>query len=191
MLRPDVYLTNNPGSSDPTLRAFERASGTLNGDQSDFRSYGHDRASYGPILSSSMRCTCRPLTPLRTPSFTMFRQPRLFRYGGSSRLRHQQNPGDLLRHANSQALRGITATCCRRSPPPGWVWSAPGVDVAAEDNTTWSDHHRRPAHDASHSWALKDDYPHDGRALVEKFQRLGAAFRSQEQREFRRVSGRH
>jgi hypothetical protein len=104
--------------------------------------------------------------PLRTPSFTIFANPDYFVTGstacGTSAIPATscvtQQPGFAWNHGDMQPE--ITTT---------WLGMVgPGVDVGGVDNTTWSDHTDvRPT--MLTFLGLKDDYPHEGRALVEKF----------------------
>jgi hypothetical protein len=104
--------------------------------------------------------------PLRTPSFTMFANPDYFVTGstvcGTSLTPATscvaQVPGFAWNHGDVQ-------------PQITTIWlgmAGPGVDQAGLDSTTWSDHTDiRPTTLAL--LGLKDDYQHEGRALVEKF----------------------
>ena len=162
---PDIYLTSNPGPNDPTLRAFEQASGAL--------------TAINPItaatdtIAQSMANTVefnllhmQTFDPLRTPSFTLFANPDYF-VTGSTACGTSTTP---------------QASCVTQVPGFAWnhgdvppqittTWLAmvgPGIDDQGVDKTTFSDHTDvRPT--MLTLLGLKDDYPHDGRALVEKF----------------------
>jgi hypothetical protein len=104
--------------------------------------------------------------PLRMPSFTIFANPDYF-VTGSSACGTSTTP---------------QTSCVTQQP--GFAWNhgdvppeitntwlgivGPGIDDEGLDNRTWSDHTDvRPT--MLTLLGLKDDYPHDGRALVEKF----------------------
>jgi hypothetical protein len=103
--------------------------------------------------------------PLRDPSFTIFGNPDYYVTGsaacGTSATPQTscvtQTPGFAWNHGDVQPQ--ITTT---------WLGVAgAGVDQAGLDNTTWSDHTDvRPM--LLTLVGLKDDYQHEGRALVEK-----------------------
>jgi hypothetical protein len=162
---PDIYLTSNPGPNDPTLRAFEQASGTL--------------TAINPIsgvtdtIAQSMANTVefnmlhmQTSDPLRTPSFTIFANPDYFVTGstacGTSTTPQTscvtQQPGFAWNHGDVQPEISTT-----------WLGMVgPGIDDEGLDKTTFSDHTDvRPT--MLTLLGLKDDYTHDGRALVEKF----------------------
>jgi hypothetical protein len=104
--------------------------------------------------------------PLRTPSFTLFANPDYFATGSTacgtsttpatSCVTQQQ--GFAWNHGDVQPE--ITTT---------WLGMVgPGIDDDGVDNATWSDHTDvRPT--MLTLLGLKDDYSHEGRALVEKF----------------------
>jgi len=162
---PDIYLTGNPVPNDPTLRAFERASGTL--------SVTNPISNATDTLSQAMANITEfkflhmlTVDPLRTPSFTIFANPDYYVSGSTACGTSQtpatacvtQQPGFAWNHGDVQPE--ITTT---------WLGMVgPGVNQAGVDNTTWSDHTDvRPT--MLTLLGLKDDYPHEGRALVEKF----------------------
>ncbi len=71
---PDIYLTGNPGPSDPTLRAYERASGSLtvsNPISGDTEIFAQEMANLAEFKILHMLT----FDPLRTPSFTIFGNP--------------------------------------------------------------------------------------------------------------------
>jgi arylsulfatase A-like enzyme len=159
---PDIYLTNNPALNDPTLRAFERASGVvsvtnpISGDTDTIAQFMADPFEFKALHMQTF-------DPLRTPSFTIFANPDYF--------------------VSSTTPACTTASSCV-TQTPGFAWDhgdvqpeitttwlgvvGPGVDQAGVDSTTWSDHTDvRPT--MLTFLGLKDDYSHEGRALVEKF----------------------
>jgi hypothetical protein len=162
---PDIYLTNNPGPNDPTLRAFEQASGTLT--VTNPISGATDTIAQAMANSVEFKMLhMQTFDPLRTPSFTIFANPDYFVTGsttcGTSATPATscvtQQPGFAWNHGDVQPE--ITTT---------WLGIiGPGIDDEGVDNRTWSDHTDvRPT--MLTLLGLKDDYPHEGRALVEKF----------------------
>ncbi|HEX4583066.1 MAG TPA: hypothetical protein VH139_13485, partial [Acidobacteriaceae bacterium] len=162
---PDIYLTNNPGPNDPSLRAFERASSMLtatNPISGATDTIAQNMAN--PVEFQMLHM--KTFDPLRTPSFTMFANPDYFITGstvcGTSTTPATscvtQQPGFAWNHGDVQPE--ITTT---------WLGMVgPGVVPAGVDHTTWSDHTDvRPT--MLTLLGLKDDYSHEGRALVEKF----------------------
>jgi hypothetical protein len=162
---PDIYLAGNPAANDPTLRSFERASGTLfvtNPIDGNTNIIAQEMAN--PVEFNLLHM--QTFDPLRTPSFTIFGNDDYFitgstNCGGSSTPATScvaQAPGFAWNHGDVQ--QEITNTW--------FAMAGPGVDAAGVDNTTWSDHTDvRPT--TLTLLGLKDDYSHEGRALVEKF----------------------
>ena len=162
---PDIYLTSEPGPNDPTLRAFEQASGTLtvtNPISGDTDTIAQEMANSVEFNLLHMQT----FDPQRTPSFTIFANPDYFVTGSTT-------CGTSLTPATS---------CVTQQPGFAWnhgdvppeitnTWLAmvgPGVDQAGVDSKTFSDHTDvRPT--MLTFLGLKDDYPHEGRALAEKF----------------------
>ncbi len=161
---PDVYLANNPGANDPILRAFEQASGTLS--VTNPISGATDTIAQSMANSVEFKMLhMQTFDPLRTPSFTIFANPDYF-VTGSTACGTSTTP----------------ATSCV-TQQPGFAWNhgdvppqitttwlgmvGPGIDDEGLDKTTFSDHTDvRPT--MLTLLGLKDDYSHDGRALVEK-----------------------
>jgi arylsulfatase A-like enzyme len=163
---PDIYLTNNPGPNDPTLRTFERASGTV----SVTNPISGATDTIAQVMANPVEFKMlhmQTFDPLRTPSFTIFANPDYFVTGSSACGTSTtpatscvtQQPGFAWNHGDVQPE--ITNT---------WLGIVgPGIDDEGVDNRTWSDHTDvRPT--MLTLLGLKDDYPHDGRALVEKFE---------------------
>jgi hypothetical protein len=162
---PDIYLTSQPGPNDPTLRAFEQASGTL--------TLTNPISGNTDIIAQQMANSVefnllhtQTFDPQRTPSFTIFANPDYFVTGSTV-------CGTSLTPATS---------CVTQQPGFAWnhgdvppeitnTWMAmvgPGIDQTGVDTTTFSDHTDvRPT--LLTFLGLNDDYPHEGRALVEKF----------------------
>src|SRR5215471_18271071 len=166
---PDIYLTGNPAQGDPTLRAFERASGVVSvtnpitGNTDTIAQFMANHAEFQFLHMQTF-------DPLRTPSFTIFGNPDYFSTGstacGTSTTPATscvvQQPGFAWNHGDVQPE--ITNT-----------WLAlvgPGIEQGDEgggvDHATFSDHTDiRPT--MLTLVGLRDDYAHEGRALVEKF----------------------
>lgn len=162
---PDIYLTGNPAQNNPTLRAFERVSGTVsvtNPISGATDTIAQAMANHAEFQMLHMQT----FDPNRTPSFTIFANPDYFVTGstacGTSTTPANacvtQQPGFAWNHGDVQPQ--ITTT---------WLGLVgPGVDQAGVDNATFSDHTDiRPT--VLTLVGLTDDYPHEGRALTEKF----------------------
>src|SRR5215469_1005996 len=162
---PDIYLTGNPGPNDPTLRAFEQASGALTAINPITGATDTIAQSMANSVEFSM-LHMQTFDTLRTPSFTIFANPDYFVTGSTNcgtSLTPQvscvtQVPGFAWNHGDVPPQ--ITTT---------WLGMVgPGIDDEGLDKTTFSDHTDvRPT--LLTLLGLKDDYSHDGRALVEKF----------------------
>jgi hypothetical protein len=160
---PDIYLAANPAPDNATLRAFERASGTLT--VTNPISGATDTIAQAMANPAEFKMLhMQTFDPLRTPSFTLFANPDYFVTGstacGTSTTPATacvtQQPGFAWNHGDVQPQ--ITTT---------WLGVVgPGVAAAGVDNTTWSDHTDvRPL--MLTLVGLEDDYQHEGRALVE------------------------
>ena len=157
---PTVYITGNPARDNETItRPFERAVGQL--------------TAVNPITGNTDTLTkfladlvemkllhMVTADPARTPTFTMFADPNYFLFAGAPNCNSPcvtENPAFAWNHGDV-------------SPDINTTWLGlvgPGVDQTGVDSTTWSDHTDiRPTIMAL--VGLKDDYSHDGRALVEK-----------------------
>jgi len=161
---PDIYLAGDPAPDDPTLRAFERASGTLTA--TNPITGATDTIAQAMANQAEFK-VLHMLTfdPLRTPSFTIFANPDYYVTGSTNcgtsitpaTACVAQVPGFAWNHGDMQPE--ITTT---------WLGLAgPGIDAAGSDDITWLDHTDiRPT--MLTLLGLKDDYQHDGRALAEK-----------------------
>jgi len=161
---PDIYLGGNPGPNDATLRAFERASGTVS--VTNPITMATDTIAQAMVnLPEFKMLHMLTFDSNRTPSFTIFANPDYFVTGstacGTSTTPAtacvRQQPGFAWNHGDVQPQ--ITTT---------WLGLVgPGVDQAGVDNATFSDHTDiRPT--MLTLVGLTDDYPHEGRALTEK-----------------------
>ena len=167
---PDIYLTGNPAQDGATLRAFERASGTLtvtNPIPLADGTLATDTIAQAMANHAEFQMLhMQTFDPNRTPSFTIFANPDYFVTSST---------------ACGTSLTPATACVAQQ---PGFAWNhgdvqpeitttwlgmvGPGVDLAGLDNTNWSDHTDvRPT--MLTLLGLKDDYQHEGRALTEKF----------------------
>jgi hypothetical protein len=157
---PTVYINGNPARDNETItRPFERAVGQLTavnpitGNTDTLTKFLAD-----PVEMKLLHMVTAD--PARTPTFTMFADPNYFLFAGAPNCNSPcvtENPGFAWNHGDVQPE--IITT---------WLGMVgPGVDQTGVDSTTWSDHTDiRPTIMAL--VGLKDDYSHDGRALVEK-----------------------
>jgi len=156
---PNVYITGNPARNDQTVtRPFERAVGKLTAvnpmtkNTDTLTKYLAD-----PVEMKLLHMITAD--PARTPTFTMFADPNYFLFAGATNCTSPcvtQQPGFAWNHGDV-------------SPDINTTWLGmvgPGVDQTGVDSATWSDHT-----DIRSTMlmllGLKDDYSHDGRALVE------------------------
>ena len=156
---PNVYITGNPGPTDPTTRNFERATAKLtavnpiSGNTDKIMHYMAD-----PVEMKLLHMITAD--PARTPTFTLFADPNYFLFAGSAdcsspcvqvEAGFAWNHGDVATDINTTWL-GLVG---------------PGIKTKGMDSRTWSDHTDiRPTMMAL--LGLKDDYIHDGRVLVEE-----------------------
>lgn len=156
---PAVYITGNPARTDSASRVFERATGNL--------------TAVNPITGNTDQLTeflADPVglkllhlitaDPARTPTFIMFANPNYFLFAGAPNCASPcvtLNPRFAWNHGTVSPE--ITTT---------WLGMVgPGVGVKGIDGSTWSDHTDiRPT--LLLLLGLKDDYAHQGRALIEE-----------------------
>jgi hypothetical protein len=158
---PTVYITGNPARDDETVtRPFERAAAKLTavnpitGNTDTITDFLAD-----PVEMKLLHMITAD--PARTPTFTLFADPNYFLFAGAPNCNSPcvtEQPGFAWNHGDVQP--DITTT---------WLGMVgPGIDQVGIDNVTWSDHTDiRPT--MMVLLGLKDDYPHDGRALFEGF----------------------
>lgn len=158
---PAVYVTGNPTRDNEAItRPFERAVGQL--------------TAVNPITGNTDTITKFLADPVelkllhmitadsaRTPTFVLFADPNYFLFAGAANCNSPcvtEQPGFAWNHGDVQPE--ITTT---------WLGMVgPGIDQAGIENTIWSDHTDiRPT--MLVLVGLKDDYAHEGRALVETF----------------------
>ena len=155
---PAVYITSNPGRKDSSTRFFERAVGKL--------------TAVNPITGNTDLLTAFLADPVelkllhmvtddpaRTPTFVMFADSNYFLFAGAQNCNSpcvSVNPSFAWNHGDVQS--DIVTT---------WLGLVgPGVQSRGVDGETWSDHTDiRPT--ILLLGGFKDDYVHDGRALVE------------------------
>jgi hypothetical protein len=156
---PSVYITSNPGRKDSSTRFFERAVGKL--------------TAVNPITGNTDNITAFLADPVelkllhmitddpaRTPTFVLFADSNYFLFAGAQNCSSPcvvVNPAFAWNHGDVQS--DIVTT---------WLGLVgPGVQAKGVDGDTWSDHTDiRPT--MLVLAGLKDDYTHDGRALVEE-----------------------
>lgn len=157
---PTVYMTGNPARDAAVTRAFERASGKLTATNPITGNTDTiTQALADPVEMKLLHMITAD--PARTPTFVLFADPNYFLFAGAANCNSAcvtEQPGFAWNHGDFQS--DITTT---------WLGVVgPGVDQAGVDGTTWSDHTDiRPT--MLTLLGLKDDYQHEGRALVEKF----------------------
>jgi len=155
---PAIYITSNPGRKDSSTRFFERAVGNL--------------TAVNPITGNTDPLTvflADPVElkllhmvtadPARTPTFIMFADSNYFLFTGAQNCSSPcvvESPAFAWNHGDVQ--QDIVTT---------WLGMVgPGVQSKGIDGDTWSDHTDiRPT--MLVLAGFKDDYIHDGRALVE------------------------
>jgi hypothetical protein len=156
---PNVYITGNPAQNDEIItRPFERATGKLTA----VNPYTSKSDTLTQFLADQVEMKLLHMItadPARDPTFTMFADPNYFLFAGAPNCNSPCaviNPQFAWNHGDVQPE--ITTT---------WLGMVgPGVAQAGIDSTTWSDHTDiRPT--MMTLLGLKDDYSHDGRALVE------------------------
>jgi hypothetical protein len=158
---PVFYVNGNPGPTDPTTRALERAVGKLtatnpiNGNTDNLTNYMADPTELKLLHMITA-------DPHRTPTFIMFAKPDYYLYTGSPNCSSPcttQEPGYAWNHGDV-------------SPDINTTWLGmvgPGVRQMGEITHIWTDHTDiRPTIMAL--LGLKDDYQHDGRVIYEVLQ---------------------
>lgn len=157
---PTIYITGNPARDDQTVtRPFERAIGALTavspltGNTDTLTKFLAD-----PVEMNLLHMVTSD--PARTPTLVMFADPNYFLFAGAPNCNTAcvtEQPGFAWNHGDVQP--DITTT---------WLGMVgPGVRAKGVDADTWSDHTDiRPT--ILLLLGLKDDYTHDGRALIEE-----------------------
>ncbi len=155
---PTVYITGNPARDAAVTRAFERATGQLTAQ--NLYTGVTENLTLGLADPVEMRLLHMiTADPARTPTFTWFARPDYFVFAGAPNCSSpcvQEQFGFAWNHGD--VTPDITNT---------WLGMVgPGVRKVGIDKRTWSDHTDiRPT--MMLLLGLRDDYGHDGRALVE------------------------
>jgi hypothetical protein len=162
---PDIYLTGNPAQDSSTLRAFERASGTLT--VTNPISKGTDTVAQEMANQAEFKMLhMQTFDPLRNPSFTIFANPDYFVTGSLTCATSSTPATDCVKQAPGFAWNHGDV-----QPQITTIWlgmAGPGIDQAGLDSVTFSDHTDIRATTLT-LVGLQEDYQLDGRALVEKF----------------------
>jgi hypothetical protein len=156
---PTVYITGNPARDAAVTRTFERATSKLTG-TNFYTGDLNQPLTIGmadPVEMNLLHMITAD--PARTPTFTWFAQPDYFLFAGAPNCNSpcvQEQFGFAWNHGD--VTPDITNT---------WLGMVgPGVANVGVDSSTWSDHTDiRPT--MMMLLGLKDDYSHDGRALIE------------------------
>jgi len=157
-MAPNVYIGGQPGPTDPTVRAAERAAAEMTA-ANPITGRTDQLARYlaDPVELKLLHMV--NADPARTPTFTMFANPDYWfaSYGGNCNPNCvEESPGHAWNHGGVAPEINTTFL--------GLV--GPGVQNKGVDDATWSDHTDiRPTMMAL--LGLKDDYTHDGRVLYE------------------------
>jgi hypothetical protein len=155
---PTVYITGNPTSTNPTTRAFERATGQLTATNL-YRGIA-ENLTIGMADPAEMKLLHMiTADPARTPSFTWFAKPDYFMFAGATNC---GTPCVQEQFAFAYNHGDVTPDITRT-----WLGVVgPGVHQDGIDRETWSDHTDvRPT--MLLLVGLQDDYVHDGRVLTE------------------------
>lgn len=158
---PTIYITGNPARDNQTVtRPFERAVSQLTA----VNPITGNTDTLTNFLADSVEMKLLHMVtadPARTPTFVLFADPNYFLFAGAANCNSPcvtEPPGFAWNHGDVQP--DITTTFLGLA--------GPGIDQAGVDNTIWSDHADiRPT--LLVLLGLKDDYAHEGRALVETF----------------------
>jgi hypothetical protein len=157
---PTVYITGNPARDAPVTREFERATARLT--TTNFytgQTEDPTAAMADPVEMDLLHMITAD--PARTPTFVWFARPDYFFFAGAPNCNSpcvQEQFGFAWNHGT--IAPEITTT---------WLGMVgPGIQNLGVDSATWSDHSDvRPT--VLTLLGLKDDYAHDGRALIEEF----------------------
>jgi hypothetical protein len=161
---PTVYITGNPSSTNPTTRAFERATGMLTAPNyySGNPSQNLTVAMADPVEMKTLHLITAD--PARTSTFTWFAHPDYFLFAGA--------PSCPAPPTNSPCVQeqfGFAWNHGDVTPDITTTWLGmvgPGVKNVGRDDSVWSDHTDiRPT--MLSLLGLKDDYASDGRVLLE------------------------
>jgi hypothetical protein len=155
---PTVHITGNPAPTNPTTRAFERATAQLTA-TNYYKGVNENMtvALADPVEMKLLHMITAD--PARTPTFTWFAKPDYFVFAGAPNCSSpcvQEQFGFAWNHGD------VTPDIIRT-----WLGLVgPGVNRGGVDHETWSDHADvRPT--VLSLVGLKDDYVQDGRVLTE------------------------
>jgi hypothetical protein len=167
---PNVYVTGQPGPTDPAVRRLERESGQLSWLNPYTGLVQHDiiQAMADPVTEKTLHMVTAD--PNRTPTFTLFADPDWFFFTSAS---------------GTCATPAACASIPARTPQ-SFAWNhgdiqdeiastwvglvGPGVRHLGKVGSVWTDHtDLRPTMLAL--LGLTDDYVHDGRVVTEILKR--------------------
>jgi len=168
---PDYYVDGNPGPNDPKVRQMERVAGTLmvvnplTGKTERLADFMADRSALRALHMVTS-------DPLRTPTFTQFNKPD---YEGVAGGLDCGTPTDTV--IQCQAIETWHHGDIQPQITTTWLGLVgPGVRHLGVNNQVWSDHtDTRPTTLAL--VGLRDDYPHDGRVLLDVLDRNAVKIR--------------
>jgi arylsulfatase A-like enzyme len=159
---PTVYVTGNPGRTDAAVRQLERDTGSLTATNPYTGTTDEVTAALAdPVEESTLHMVTSD--PARTPTFTLFGDPHYFFFTGAKNCASPcvfvPPPSNQTFAWNHGSIQDEIATTWA-----GYV--GPGVRRLGDVRAVWSDHtDLRPT--MLTLLGLKDDYVHDGRAVVE------------------------
>ncbi len=159
---PTVYVTGNPGRTDSAVRKLERESGQLTITNPYTGNVDHVTAALAdPVEEQTLHMVTAD--PARTPTFTLFGDPNYF---FSARAPNCLSPCVTIPARTSQSFAWNHGDI-QDEIASTWVgYVGPGVRPMGQVNDLWTDHTDvRPT--MLTLLGLKDDYGHDGRAVVE------------------------
>ena len=160
-MAPTIYLTGNPGRTDPVTRAFGRGLGALTATNPYTGSNENVTAALAdPVEMKTLHMITAD--PQRTPTLTMFAAPDYFLFTGAPNcntpcITVPTTPPSSTFAWNHGGIQPEVATT--------WLGMVgPGVRHEHSDDTTWADHtDTRPT--MLTLLGLSDPYVHDGRVL--------------------------
>ena len=158
---PAIYVHGQPGRTDPSVRAMERATASLKGDNlANGKAARLTNYLADPVELKILHMVTGD--PKRTPSFVLFGNDNFWLSSGSPNCGKscfsQPKGGDAWNHGTISSQINTT-----------WLGMVgPGVAHSGTDNSVWSDHTNiQPTMMAL--LRLRDDYTPDGRVLGEVF----------------------
>jgi hypothetical protein len=161
-MAPTLYITGNPGRTDPVARAFGRGVGALTA-TNPYTGVNENitAALADPVEMKALHMVTAD--PQRTPTLTMFAQSDYFLFAGAPNcntpcITVPTTPPSSTFAWNHGGIQPEVATT--------WLGMVgPGVKQQTNDDTTWADHaDTRPT--MLSLLGLDDTYVHDGRVLT-------------------------